>query len=313
MTPLLLGAVQGATNHVLVVAILIGAVTGGTAILYAALGETISERAGVVNVGTEGGMLVGALASFAATVKTGHVWIGVAAGAAAGAALAAVFAWMVVYRKANQLATGLVVLFLALGLTSLYGSSYVSSQIHGFKDVKVPLLGSIPAIGPIFFDHDPLVYLSFIAVPVVWLFLFRSRWGLLVRTAGEKPDALTAYGMSPAKVRMVAVIAGGAFAGIGGAQLSTAVALSWAENMTVGRGFIAVALVIFAAWEPFKVMGGAYLFGAAITLGSQLQVRHVNVNQFFLDALPYLVTIVVLVALARRRKDAAPEALGSSL
>jgi ABC-type uncharacterized transport system permease subunit len=313
MNILILGAVHGAANHVLVVAILIGAVTGGTSILFAALGETISERAGVVNVGTEGAMLAGALASFAATVKTGHVWIGVLAGAAAGAAIAAVFAWMVVYRKANQLATGLVVLFLALGVTSLYGSSYVSSDIHGFKDIKVPLLGRIPAVGPILFDHDPLVYVSYFAVPIVWWFLFRSRWGLLVRTAGEKPDALTAYGMSAARIRTMAVIAGGAFAGVGGAQLSTAVALSWAEDMTVGRGFIAVALVIFAAWEPFKVLAGAYLFGACITLGSELQVRHVNVNQFFLDALPYLVTIVVLVALARRRKDAAPEALGSSL
>lgn len=308
----MIGAVH-ATNHVLVVAILIGAVTGGTSILYAALGETISERAGVINVGTEGSMLAGALAAFAVSVKTGHVWIGVLGGAAAGAALASVHAWMVVYRKANQLATGLVVLFLALGLTSLYGTSYVSSPLKGFKAIKLPLLSHIPVLGPVLFDHDPLVYLSYVAVPAVWWLLFRSRWGVLLRTAGEKPESLLAYGISPARVRTLAVIAGGAFAGVGGAQLSTAVALSWAENMTVGRGFIAVALVIFAAWEPFKVMAGAYLFGAAITLGSQLQIRHVNVNQFLLDALPYLVTIVVLIALARRRKDAAPEALGHAL
>jgi len=303
----------GQHNHALVVAILIGAVAGGTSILYAALGETISERAGVVNVGTEGSMLVGCLAAFATAVKTGNPWYGVAAGAAAGGALAAVHAWMVVYRKANQLATGLVVLFLAIGITDLYGTSYVSSEVHGFKNLTVPVLGHIPVVGPVLFDHDPLVYVSYMAVPAVWWFLFRSRWGLLIRTAGEKPESLTAYGMSPARIRTMSVIAGGALAGIGGAQLSTAVALSWAENMTVGRGFIAVALVIFAAWEPFKVMGGAYLFGAAITLGSQLQVHGFKVNQFLLDALPYLVTIAVLVALARKRTDAAPEALGQAL
>jgi ABC-type uncharacterized transport system permease subunit len=307
-----IGAVS-AGNHILVVAILIGAVTQGTSILWAALGETISERAGVINVGTEGSMLGGALAAFAATVKTGHVWIGVLAGAAAGAAFAAVHAVMVVYRRSNQLATGLVVMFLAMGVTSLYGASYVSSEVHGFTDVKIPLLARIPAIGPILFDHDPLIYLSYVAVPAVWWLLFRSRWGVLIRTAGERPEALTAYGQSAARIRCAAVTVGGALAGIGGAQLSTAVALSWAENMTVGRGFIAVALVIFAAWDPIKALAGAYLFGAAITLGSQLQVRHVHVNQFLLDALPYLSTIVVLVVLARRRRNAAPEALGQPL
>jgi simple sugar transport system permease protein len=303
----------GQHNHALVVAILIGAVAGGTSILYAALGETISERAGVVDVGMEGSMLAGCLAAFAATVKTGNPWFGVLAGAAAGGALAAVHAWMVVYRKANQLATGLVVLFLAIGITDLYGTSYVSSEIHGFHNVAIPGLSSIPVLGPVLFDHDPLVYLSYVVVPAVYWFLFRSRWGLLIRTAGEKPESLVAYGLSPARIRTAAVIAGGALGGIGGAQLSTAVALSWAENMTVGRGFIAVALVIFAAWEPFKVLAGAYLFGAAITLGSQLQVHGFKVNQFLLDALPYLVTIIVLVALARKRKNAAPEALGMSL
>ena len=302
-----------ATHQVLVVAILVGAVRGGTSILYAALGETISQRAGVINVGTEGSMLAGALAGFAMTVKSHHVWLGVIAGAVAGAALAGVFAWMVVYRKSNQLATGLAVLFLALGVTSLYGVSYVSADISGFKALRIPVLGHLPAIGPILFDQDPLVYVSYVAVPLVWWVLFRSRWGLYVRTAGERPDALAAYGLSPARVRMLAVTVGGALAGVGGAQLSTAVALSWAEDMTVGRGFIAVALVIFAAWEPVKVLFGAYLFGATITLGSQLQVRHVHVNQFLLDALPYLVTITVLVLLARRRVNAAPEALGQPL
>jgi simple sugar transport system permease protein len=297
----------------LLVTILAGAVAGGTSILYAALGETISERAGVINVGTEGTMLVGALASFAVTVRSGNVWVGVLAGAAAGAALAAVFAFVVVYRKASQLAVGLAVLFLALGLTSLYGAPYVSSDLHGFTTVDVPLLASIPGLGKILFRHDPLVYLSYATVPAVWWLLFRSRWGLLIRTAGERPETLRAYGVSPAAVRTVAVMLGGALAGVGGAQLSTALALSWSEGMTAGRGFIAVALVIFAGWRPLRVLGGAYLFGAAITLGSVLQVRGVKVNQFTLDALPYVLTLVVLVVLIRRQRQFAPEALGQPI
>ncbi|HEV2953470.1 MAG TPA: ABC transporter permease [Candidatus Dormibacteraeota bacterium] len=290
--------------------ILWGAIAGGTALLFAALGETISERAGVINVGTEGTMLSGALAAFVVTVNTGHVWLGVLAGMVAGAGLAGVHAWMVVYRRASQLATGLVILFLALGITSLYGADYVSSNIHGFVSWRVPVLGSIPGIGHAFFDHDPLVYISYLAVPTVWFFLFRTRWGLLIRTAGERPESLRAYGISPTKVRAVAVVLGGALAGVGGAQLSTALALSWSEGMTAGRGFVAVALVIFAAWNPLRVMAGAYLFGAAITLGSELQVHGVRVNQFMLDSLPYLLTLAVLVLLARRQSQAAPEALG---
>jgi simple sugar transport system permease protein len=297
----------------LTVTILAGAVAGGTSILWAALGETISERAGVINVGTEGTMLVGALASFAVAVESGSPWVGVLAGAAAGALLALVHAIVVVYRGASQLATGLVVMFLALGVTSLYGASYVSSDVHGFTTWHVPLLSRIPELGEVLFQHDPLVYAAYAAVPVTWWFLFRSRPGLLIRTAGERPDALRAYGVSPARVRTAAVVLGGALAGVGGAQLSTALALSWSEGMTAGRGFIAVSLVIFGAWRPLRVMAGAYLFGAAITLGSVLQVHGVKVNQFVLDALPYLLTLVVLVALLRRQRQHPPEALGQSL
>jgi general nucleoside transport system permease protein len=296
-----------------IVTIVSGAIAGGTSILYAGLGETVSERAGVINVGTEGTMLVGALGSFAVAASLGDAWLGVVAGAAAGAALAAVHGWLVVYRKASQLATGLAVMFLALGVTALYGTGYVSSNIKGFTDYRVPLIGHIPFLGDMLFDHDPLTYLSYAAVPAVYWLLFSTRWGLLLRTAGERPEVLRAYGRSPERVRMLATVAGGALAGIGGAQLSTALALSWAEDMTAGRGFVAVALVVFAGWNPFKVMGGAYLFGAAITLGSVLQAEGIAVNQFLLDALPYLLTIAVLVVMARRRAQSAPEAIGQPL
>jgi len=307
----MLGTILG--SNTLLVTVLAGAVAGGTSILYAALGEVIAERSGVINVGTEGTMLVGCLAAFVVDVETGHAWLGVLAAAFAGAGLAAVHAFMVVYRGASQLATGLALLFLALGITSLYGENYVSSNITGFLSYKVPLLGSIPVLGPMLFDHDPLVYVSYGLAPATWWFLFRSRWGLLIRTAGERPEALRAYGISPASVRSAAVMLGGAFAGVGGAQLSTALTLTWSEDMTAGRGFIAVALVIFAGWNPLRAVVGAYLFGGAIQLGAVLQVHGYQINQFVLDALPYVLTLAVLAVLERRQNQFAPEALGQNL
>jgi len=293
----------------LIIDVATGGVRGGTSILYAALGETLSERAGVINLGMEGSMLTGALAAYAAAASTGDPWLGVLAGAAAGGALALVHAVMVLSRGANQLANGLVVLFLGLGLTSLFGAAYVGRSIEGFEPVPIPLLSDIPGLGPILFDHDPLTYASYAIAPVMWWLLYRSRWGLLVRGAGERPEVLRAYGHSPLTVRYLAVVGGGMLAGIGGAQLSTAYAHAWFEGMTAGRGFIAVALVIFAAWHPLRAVGGAYLFGACLALSPALQARGYAFNQFALDALPYVVTILALVVLGRRRIHAAPEGL----
>lgn len=286
-----------------------GGVRGGTSILYTALGETISERAGVINLGMEGSMLTGALAAYAVTAGTGSPWVGLLAGAAAGGALALVHAVLVLSRGANQLANGLVVLFLGLGLTSLFGGAYVGRTINAFQPVHVPGLSRLPFLGEVLFQHDPLTYLSYALAPAVWFLLHRSRAGLLLRGAGERPEVLAAYGHSPLLIRYCAVVGGGMFAGIGGAQLSTAYTNAWFENMTQGRGFIAVALVIFAAWHPLRAVSGAYLFGACLALSPALQARGYGVNQFALDAIPYVVTIVVLVALARRRAHSAPEAL----
>jgi len=289
--------------------VLTGAVRGGTSILYAGVGETISERAGVINLGTEGSMLCGALAGYAFTAVTGSPWLGVIAGGLGGAALSALFGYLVLHRGANQLATGLIVLFLALGLTALFGAPYVQRQINNFTPYTVPMLGSLPFIGKILFRHDPLTYLSFFIGPAAWYMLTRTRWGLVLRGAGERPEVLSVYGYSARRVRLVAVTAGGFLAGVGGAQLSTAYANAWFQNMVQGRGFIAVALVIFAAWQPLRVVGGAYLFGAALALSPALQARGYGFNQFALDAIPYIVTIGVLVVLGRKRVDAAPEGL----
>jgi ABC-type uncharacterized transport system permease subunit len=286
-----------------------GAVRGGTSIVFAALGETFSERAGIVNLGIEGSMLAGALTAYAVASETGNAWVGVVAGAFAGGLLALVHAFFVITRGSNQLATGLVVLFLGLGLTSLFGASYVQAQVHQMTAWTVPLVGHIPWIGEIFFQQDPITYLSYLAVPISFWLLFRSRWGLLLRGAGERSEVLDTYGHHSKRVQYLAVISGGCLAGIGGAQLSVAYTGAWFENMTQGRGFIAVAVVIFAAREPFKVMAGAYLFGAALALSPALQARGYSVNQFALDAAPYLVIIFVLVLLGRRRANDAPEGL----
>ena len=290
----------------MIVEILSGAVRGGTSILYAGLGETVSERAGVINLGTEGSMLVGALGGYAVTVHSGNPWVGALAGAAAGALLAALHAVLVISRGANQLASGLTLYFFALGITALFGVDYVSTPINGFHRIDVPGLSDIPVLGPILFRNDALTYLALLAAPVVWWVLFRTRAGLLVRTAGERAEALTVHGYSPSTIRYLAVIAGGALSGLGGAHLSLAYAGSWFEGMVAGRGFIAVALVIFAMWSPLRLAGGALLFGAALSLASVLQSDGVAVNQFALDAVPFVLTLAVLAVLGRRTLLASP-------
>lgn len=289
--------------------VLTGGVRGGTSILFAALGESICERAGVVYLGTEGSMLAGALAAYAVASKSGHPWLGVGAGALAGAALALVHAYLVLSRKANQLATGLVVLFLGLGLTSLFGVAYVQALAPTFRPAKIPLLHSIPLFGNALFAQDPLVYLSFAAVPAVWWLISRSRWGVLLRAAGERSEVLVAHGHALLPIQYAAVVVGGAFAGLGGAHLSTAYTKAWFENMVQGRGFVAVAVVMFAARQPFKVAAGSYLFGAALALSPALQARGYGINQFALDAVPYLVTLTVLIVFGRRRSADVPEGL----
>lgn len=286
-----------------------GAVIGGTSIMYAAVGESFSEAAGVVNLGTEGCMLVGALAGYAIAAEAGNPWVGALAGAAAGGALALVHAWLVLARKANQLANGLVMLFLALGLTSLFGASYVSRQSAPFTKWSVPVLSRIPALGTIFFKADPLTYLSYLLVPVSFWVLYRSGWGLKIRGVGERKDVLATYGHRVDLVQYLAVTLGGVLAGVGGAQLSTAYGHAWFENMTQGRGFVACAVVIFAARQPYKVTAGAYLFGAALALSPALQARGYGINQFALNAIPYVLIIAVLVALGRKRAAEVPEGL----
>jgi len=289
--------------------VMTGAVAGGTSILYPIVGETFTQRSGVINLGTEGSMLAGALTAYIVGIETGSVWLGALAGALAGAALALVHAFMVLTRGANQIATGLVVTFLGIGLTALFGQDYVGQGVNAFASVPIPGLSDLPFFGPVLFDHDPLTYLAILAGPIAWLVLYRTRFGLMVRAAGERPEVLLAYGMSATQIRYIATLLGGALAGVGGAQLATAFTLNWSENMTVGRGFVAVSLVIFAAWNPMKAIVGAYLFSGAIALQLYLQANGTDFSQYLLQAAPYIAVIVILAALSRRRLHDSPESL----
>ncbi|HEY2332092.1 MAG TPA: ABC transporter permease, partial [Acidimicrobiales bacterium] len=259
-----------------------GAIVAGTPILFAALGESFAESAGVVNLGTEGSMLVGALTAYAVAASSGNPWLGVLAGGLAGGLLSLLFAWFVLKRGSNQLASGLVILFLGLGLTSLFGVSYVSRDAPTLKVWDVPVLSSIPWIGDVFFKHDPLVYVAYALVPLTGWFLYRSRWGLLIRGVGERSEVVATYGHKVLFIQFASVVTGGFLAGVGGSHVSIAYANSWFENMIQGRGFVALAVVIFAARQPWKVAAGAYLFGAALALSPALQTRGYGTNQYLL-------------------------------
>jgi general nucleoside transport system permease protein len=288
-------------------------VEGGTIILFPAVGELIGERAGIVNLGTEGCMLAGALAAYATGASTGSAWLGVVAGFFAGAAVGFVHSWLVVKQRADQLASGLVLWFLAIGLTSVLGTSFVASTVTPLRILKVPVLGSIPWVGTILFQHDALVYISFGLVAVVWWALYRTRIGLVLRATGERPEVVAVAGRRPDLVQIAAVTFGAALAGIGGAQLSVGYVDSWFDDMTNGYGFIAVAVVLFAAWRPYLVVIGSYAFGVALASASVLQAHGVAINQYLLDTLPYLVTLIALVVFARGGRSRAPEGLARAL
>lgn len=287
--------------------VLAGTVRSATSVLFAAQGEVIAERSGVINLGTEGCMLTGALAAFAVTAGTGSPLLGILAGAGCASMLALLHAFLVITRRANQLATGLAITFLALGVTAALGTSYVDREINALEPVPLPLLSDLPFVGRVLFNHDLLTYCGLALGPLLWLFLYRTRWGLVLRATGERGVVAFAYGHPPARVRYLAVMAGGALAGVGGAQLVLAYTLNWVENVTVGRGFVAVALVIFAAWDPVRATIGSFIFGGALSLQLQLQARGVDISPFLLQMTPYVLTIVILVVASRARAHRAPD------
>lgn len=290
--------------------LLSGAIVSGTPLLYATLAELISERAGIVNLGLEGVMLVGAVVGFITSVTTGSATLAVAAAGLAGALFNMIFAFLVISRRANQLASGLALMFCGVGLSALLGAPYIGSRISGLEEIRIPGLADLPLLGPALFAHDALVYLAVPAAILLWWVLFFTRWGLSLRAVGENPVAAFAAGRNPHRLQYQALVVAGILGGIAGADLSVGVAKAWVEWMTAGRGFIAVALVIFSKWHPLRAIGGALLFGGAISLQLQMQALGVPISAFLLDMLPYVLSLVVLAVWGGARRHAAPGSLG---
>lgn len=292
-------------------AVLLTIVTASTPLLLAALGELVTERAGVLNLGVEGMMVMGAVAGFAVALTTGSPLLGVVAAALAGAALAAPFGFLTLNLVANQVATGLALTLLGLGLSGLIGEAFVGQPGVRLEKLHVPGLTDLPFVGPLLFGQDLLVYLSLVLAVVVAHVLFRTRVGLILRAVGDNHASAHALGYSVVRVRWAAVLFGGALAGLGGGYLSLAYTPQWIENMTAGRGWIALALVVFSSWMPGRLVLGAYLFGAVTILGFYVQGLGVGVPAQLLSSLPYLVTVVALVVISRKRGGGdAPASLG---
>jgi ABC-type uncharacterized transport system permease subunit len=285
----------------------------GTPLLLVALGELICEKSGVLNLGQEGMMLFGAVIGFIVALSTGNLWLGVLLAMAAGMLLSMLFAAVALGFNANQVATGLALTIFGVGLSTFVGAAWVGKPLAGFEPIAIPLLSEIPLIGRMLFAQDILVYLSFALFALVTWVLLKSRIGLIIQAVGENPDAASAMGLPVLRVRTLAVLFGGAMAGLAGGYLSLAYTPMWAENMTAGRGWIALALVVFASWRVLRVLLGAYLFGLASIIHLVAQGIGLSIPSNLLAMLPYVATILVLVLLSRdaiKTRLFAPVSLG---
>jgi general nucleoside transport system permease protein len=275
--------------------------TAATPLLFAALGETVVEKSGVLNLGVEGMMLMGAVAAFGVTFTTGSWLLGILAGAMAGAMLALIFAFLTLTLTSNQVATGLALTIFGIGLSALIGTHLVGKTVPRLPALPVPILSDIPILGRILFTHDALIYLSLIMTAGIAVFLRRTRAGMILRAVGESDASAHAIGYRVIAIRYLAILFGGMMSGIGGAYLSIAYTPLWAEEMTAGRGWIALALVVFASWRPWRVLIGAYLFGGITILQLYWQgFGTIPVPSQALAMLPYLATIAVLTMMAMR-------------
>jgi simple sugar transport system permease protein len=298
----------------LFIAICLAAIASGTSILLPALGETLTERSGVQNLGVEGMMLMGALFGYIVDIETSNLVLAFIAAILAAMMLALVHAFLSITLRANQIVSGLAVTLFGSGLTAFIGKPFVGAQAPVvLTRVPIPGLSQIPVLGQIIFTQDPVVYGSFILVPLLWYFVYRTRPGLNLRAIGESPATADAMGVGVAARRYLYTLIGGALAGMGGAYLSLGYTPTWVEGMTAGRGWIAVGLVVFGTWDPLRVMGGAYLFGFVDGFQLRAQGLGSTIPSFFLNMLPYLFTVLV-VALSSgerlQRRLGIPRALG---
>ena len=302
----------GSINPVVLVASLMVA---ATPILLAAIGELVVEKAGVLNLGVEGMMIVGAVAGFAVAVTTGHPLLGMLAAILAGALVSVIFAVLTQVLMANQVASGLALTLFGLGFSALLGQSYVGIVPPRTEKLNFGFLSDLPVVGRILFSHDILVYASLLLVALVWYWLNYTRGGRVLRAVGENHDSAHALGYKVKRVRILAILFGGACAGLGGAYLSLVRVPQWTEGMTAGAGWIALALVVFASWSPWRVLAGAYLFGGIMVLQLNLQAAGFRIPVEYLAMSPYIITILVLVVMSSnrgRRSLAAPGSLGRS-
>lgn len=295
----------------LAVNIILGMMLAATPLLFAATGELVVERAGVLNLGVEGMMVIGAVAGFIVTAESGSHLAGIMGAAIAGAAMALLFGLMTQVLLANQVASGLALTIFGLGLSALLGSGYSGLSIPALARIEIPLLADIPFLGPLLFRHEPMFYLSILLLVLTGWFLTRTRAGLILKAVGENHDAAHAIGHPVVLIRLLALAWGGALAGLGGAYLSIARTPLWSEEMTAGRGWIALAIVVFAGWRPNRALLGAYLFGGVTILQLHVQGLGIAIPPQYLSMLPYLVTIAVLVAISASPTRAMLRAPGS--
>lgn len=292
-------------------AVLASIVAAATTLLLASLGELVAERAGTLNLGVEGMMIVGAAVGYATAYGTGSLILGTVAAVVAGALLSLVFAGLAVWLAANQVASGLATTILGLGIAGLIGAPFVGTRLDGAPQLHIPVLTELPVVGEMLFGQDAFVYLSLLLLALVTFGLARTRAGLVLRAVGENPVAAHALGHPVRKIRTLAIMFGGACAGLAGAHLSLAYTPFWASDMTAGRGWIALALVVFSAWKPLSLLAGAYLFGAVSILQLHVQGFGLGVPAQLLSSLPYLATVVALVIIsALKRGQGAPAGLG---
>ncbi len=297
------------------VQIVLTVITASTPLLFAASGELITEKSGVLNLGVEGMMLIGAITGFAVAISTGSATLAIFAAAIAGAAAAFIFGFLTLSLLANQVATGLALTIFGVGISALVGAAFVGVALEPLPKLAIPGISTLPVIGPIVFGQDIMVYGSFVLIAAIYWFLKHSHWGLVVRAVGESHDSAHALGYPVIAIRYMATIFGGAMCGLGGAYLSLAYTPMWAENMTAGRGWIALALVVFATWRPGRLLLGAYMFGGITILQLHAQGAGINVPSQFMSMLPYLATILVLVLISRdkvRIRLNAPNCIGQA-
>ena len=288
-------------------------ITALTPLLLAATGELVTEKAGVLNLGVEGMMLVGAIAAFATAVSTGSGLLAILVGAFSGVAVAAIFAVLTLTFLANQVATGLALTIFGVGLSALIGSSFVGISLEPLPQLNVEVLSTIPILGELLFGHDVLVYLSVTMIFLAGYFLSKTRPGLILRAVGESHDSAHALGYSVLTVRYLAVLFGGFMSGLAGSYLSLVYTPLWAENMTAGRGWIALALVVFGTWRAGRIAFGAYLFGAITILQLHVQGWGINIASQFMTMLPYIATVIVLVFISSDKikiRINAPQSIG---